>query len=70
MPIDSPILLSPHNPHTLYYGGNHVFRSLDRGEHWERISPDLTRNIDRIGHVPLVPVPGRPEPPATEDCER
>jgi photosystem II stability/assembly factor-like uncharacterized protein len=39
----SPILLSPHNPRTVYFGGNHVFRSVDRGAHWETISPDLTR---------------------------
>jgi photosystem II stability/assembly factor-like uncharacterized protein len=39
----SPILLSPHNPRTLFFGGNYLFRSLDRGDHWEAISPDLTR---------------------------
>jgi photosystem II stability/assembly factor-like uncharacterized protein len=39
----APILLSPHKPHTVYFGGNHVFRSLDRGEHWEILGPDLTR---------------------------
>jgi hypothetical protein len=39
----SPILLSPHNSHVVYFGGNHVFRSDDRGEHWAIVSPDLTR---------------------------
>ncbi len=38
----SPLVLSPHNPSTLYFGGNHLFRSLDRGDHWTLISPDLT----------------------------
>jgi photosystem II stability/assembly factor-like uncharacterized protein len=38
----SPILLSPHNPAVIYYGGNVLFRSRDRGEHWEISSPDLT----------------------------
>ncbi len=38
-----PILLSPHNSRTVYYGGNVVFRSLDRGDHWTIVSPDLTR---------------------------
>jgi photosystem II stability/assembly factor-like uncharacterized protein len=38
----APLLLSPHNSRIVYYGGNHLFRSLDRGEHWEVISPDLT----------------------------
>jgi hypothetical protein len=37
------MLISPHNPRTLYYGGNHLFRSVDRGETWQIISPDLTR---------------------------
>jgi photosystem II stability/assembly factor-like uncharacterized protein len=40
---ESPLLLSPHNPRTIYFGGDHLFRSTDRGETWEIISPDLTR---------------------------
>ncbi len=39
-----PILFSPHDPNVLYATGNHVFRSLDEGNSWEEISPDLTRN--------------------------
>jgi photosystem II stability/assembly factor-like uncharacterized protein len=39
-----PIILSPHDPNTLYVTGNHVFRSTDEGSSWEIISPDLTRN--------------------------
>lgn len=39
---NSPMLLSPHNPRTLYYGGNHLFRSFDRGDNWQVISGDLT----------------------------
>jgi photosystem II stability/assembly factor-like uncharacterized protein len=39
---DAPVLLSPHNSKTVYYGGNHLFRSTDRGDTWEVISPDLT----------------------------
>jgi len=38
----SPIVLSPHNPHTVLFGGNYLFRSVDRGEHWKIISPDLS----------------------------
>ena len=38
----SPLLISPHSPRTLYFGGNYLFRSVDRGERWETISPDLT----------------------------
>ncbi|MBN1271824.1 MAG: hypothetical protein JXB26_06080 [Candidatus Aminicenantes bacterium] len=40
----SPILISPHNPSTIYFGGNHLFKSIDRGDHWRIISPDLTTN--------------------------
>ena len=40
----SPIFLSPHNPSTLYFGGDHLFKSIDRGDHWRIISPDLTTN--------------------------
>jgi photosystem II stability/assembly factor-like uncharacterized protein len=40
---NSPLLLSTHDPKTLYYGGNHVFKSTDRGDTWKTISPDLTR---------------------------
>lgn len=40
----APMLLSPHDPGTLYIGANIVFRSRDEGQSWEPISPDLTRN--------------------------
>jgi photosystem II stability/assembly factor-like uncharacterized protein len=40
---NTPMLISPHNPRTLYYGGNFLFRSDNRGDIWKIISPDLTR---------------------------
>jgi len=39
-----PILFSPHDANTLYAAGNVLFRSLNEGQSWEIISPDLTRN--------------------------
>jgi len=39
-----PTMLSPHDPNVLYVAGNHVFRSVNEGNSWEMISPDLTRN--------------------------
>ena len=39
---DTPIHISYHDPATLYMGGNHLFRSRNRGNEWEAISPDLT----------------------------
>ncbi len=41
---DSPIHISPHDPNTVYTGGNVLFKSSDRGYSWEVISPDLTTN--------------------------
>lgn len=38
-----PIVISPHDPHTLYVAGNILLRSTDEGQHWTPISPDLTR---------------------------
>lgn len=37
-----PIHLSPHNSSIVYIGAQCLLRSLDRGDHWEEISPDLT----------------------------
>jgi photosystem II stability/assembly factor-like uncharacterized protein len=39
-----PIRLSPHNPSIIYTGAEVLLRSLDRGDHWQEISPDLTTN--------------------------
>ncbi len=39
---NSPLMISQHNPTTIYYGGNHLFMSVDRGDHWRIISPDMT----------------------------
>jgi photosystem II stability/assembly factor-like uncharacterized protein len=44
---NAPLLLSPHNSNTLLIGANKVFRSPDRGQTWEAISPDLTTGADR-----------------------
>ncbi len=40
----APIATSPHDPKVLYNGANVLFKSTDRGTHWDVISPDLTRN--------------------------
>jgi photosystem II stability/assembly factor-like uncharacterized protein len=39
---NAPLLISPHNPQTLYFGGNFLFKSENRGDKWEVLSPDLT----------------------------
>ncbi len=53
----TPIVLSPHNPRTVYFGGNHLFKSVDRGDHWMIISPDLTTN-DKAKYAPEKPTGG------------
>ena len=46
----APIALSPHNPKIVYAGAQVLFRSLNQGDSWEEISPDLTTNDpDKIG---------------------
>jgi photosystem II stability/assembly factor-like uncharacterized protein len=42
-----PIVLSPHNPNTLYVGSSVVFRSTNDGQSFAPISPDLTRHDPR-----------------------
>ncbi len=44
---DAPLLVSRHNPRRLYFAANYVFRSDDRGNTWVKISPDLSRQLDR-----------------------
>ena len=46
----TPILLSHHNQDILYLGGNKLHRSMNRGDDWTAISPDLTRG-GRKGNV-------------------
>ncbi len=44
---DTPLMLSPNDPGVLLAAANRVFRSTDRGDSWEAISPDLTKNESR-----------------------
>jgi photosystem II stability/assembly factor-like uncharacterized protein len=39
-----PIVIAPTNPDVIYVGSQHVWRSGNEGQSWERISPDLTRH--------------------------
>ena len=41
---NTPIAVSPTQKGTMYLGAQFLFRSRDRGDTWERISPDLTTN--------------------------
>ncbi len=53
---DAPIYVSPHDPGTVYWGGNVLFRSNDYGHSWDVISPDLTtddpeKQLDSGGEI-------------------
>ncbi|HEY5642978.1 MAG TPA: hypothetical protein VIS31_08890 [Woeseiaceae bacterium] len=52
---DSPILISPQNSKTLFFGTQRVWRSDDYGDSWQPISGDLTRNENRT----RLPIMGR-----------
>jgi photosystem II stability/assembly factor-like uncharacterized protein len=43
---NAPIRLSPQNPGVLYHTSQYVHRTIDEGQSWTTISPDLTRNDD------------------------
>jgi photosystem II stability/assembly factor-like uncharacterized protein len=50
---DAPYIISPHAPRRLYWASNFVYRSDDRGESWTRISPDLSRSLNR-DEIPIM----------------
>tara|TARA_Y100001978_G_C23698597_1_gene439256 strand:+ start:350 stop:3616 length:3267 start_codon:yes stop_codon:yes gene_type:complete len=45
---DAPIIVSPHKNERIYFASQRVWKSEDRGDSWTPISPDLTKNIERI----------------------
>jgi photosystem II stability/assembly factor-like uncharacterized protein len=45
---DTPILVSPHDPARIYTATYRVWRSDNRGDGWQTISADLTRNQERM----------------------
>ncbi len=47
----APVMISPHDPNTLYHGGERLFKTTDGGVHWQTISPDLTRNDKSKQHA-------------------
>jgi len=54
----APIAVSPHDPETMYYGGNVVFRTRDGGQSWTALSGDLTRNDKSRQHWAGGPITG------------
>ncbi len=64
----TPIVISPHAPHTVYTGSQFLHRSRNRGDKWTTISKDLsTNNADKLrGNVPHCTITTISESPITE----
>ena len=43
----SPMLLSPYDHNTIYFGANYLFKSTNRGDAWTRLGSDFTRQRNR-----------------------
>jgi photosystem II stability/assembly factor-like uncharacterized protein len=43
---DSPLIISPHSARRLYFAGERLYRSDNRGDSWTAVSGDLTRQLD------------------------
>ncbi|MEQ8629833.1 glycosyl hydrolase [Ekhidna sp.] len=52
---DAPILVSPHDPATIYHGSQRLWKSTNRGDSWTALSGDLTRDQERLA----LPIMGR-----------
>ena len=44
---NSPVVVSAFDHKTIYYGGNRLFKSTDRGDTWTPLGGDLTTGVDR-----------------------
>ncbi len=50
---NTPFVFNPSNPNALYYGTDMLYKTIDRGNNWNPISPDLT-NGSGTGNYPDV----------------
>ena len=58
----TPLEISPAPPHAIYLGSQYLFRSVDRGGHWEVVSPDLSGRHAGAGPC------DDPDPATARDC--
>jgi photosystem II stability/assembly factor-like uncharacterized protein len=58
----TPVILSKHNPDIVYMASQYVYRSLAKGDNWETISADLTKNKPQ-GDVPFSTISSLAESP-------
>ncbi len=62
----SPLHISHYDNERLYFSANVVFKSADRGDSWQVISPDLTRQISYFD----MPMQGKIQPRDALDLHR
>jgi len=43
-----PVVFSLADPHVLFFGNNYLWKTIDGGVHWTRVSPDLTRKTHDV----------------------
>ena len=63
----TPFFVSQHNPYTIVLGANKVLKSVDMGDHWIEISPDLTEQKNTNGDVPYATITALSESPITPE---
>ena len=60
----APFELSTHNSQVVYHGMQYVFRSMNRGDNWEKISPDLSNfDEERQGNISFATISSLSESP-------
>ena len=63
----TPFKISKHNRYTLYLGANKVLKSVNRGDQWMEISPDLTDRKNINGDVPFATIVSIDESPISPE---
>ena len=49
----APMIISPHDPNTLYFGLQYLYRSKDQGKTWEKMTTDISGGDKKqLGEVP------------------
>lgn len=56
---DAPLAISHKDTNTIFFGGNYLFKSTDRGDTWTKLGGDLTTNADRYKLPILGKLPSR-----------
>ena len=64
---ETPLVFSPHDPHTLYFGSQFLLKTTDGGQTWKEISPDLTSKPGEKTEAAKSPAAGHV--PTREDFE-